>query len=222
MLYKRPKRRKRKNNMNEESKVQSAILVNDFTEYGVECFKGKFDELFTTSVPVIPILIDSFGGEIYSLMAMLDIIESSDRPVMTVALGKAMSCGSVLLASGTPGYRFIGPNSTVMIHDAATVSWGKIQDLKADVGEAERLNDIVYGILDKKCKKPRNYFKKIVTGKKHVNWYLNANDALKHGVVDHVGIPVIAPGFSLEVAGQTSTPKRVRKTAPKKSKSTKE
>ena len=119
--------------MTNEPKIRNAILVNEFTEFGVKSFKSDFDELNSGLMPIIPIFIDSFGGEIYSLLAMLDIISTATKPVATIALGKAMSCGSILLACGTPKFRFVGPHSTVMIHDAATFSFGKIEDLKAEI-----------------------------------------------------------------------------------------
>lgn len=186
--------------MSNEPKISNAVLVNEFSEYGVKCFKAEFDALKNSNIPIIPIIIDSFGGEIYSLLAMLDIMVSCDRPIATIAIGKAMSCGSILLACGSPGLRFIGPNSTVMIHDAGSVSFGKIEDLKADVGEAERLNIKIFGILNERCGKKNGYFQKIVSEKKHANWYLTPEEALKHGVVDKIGIPVLDTGFNLEVA----------------------
>ena len=185
--------------MSVDVKLKNAILVNEFSEYGVRCFKSDFDDLRSSSLPILPIIIDSYGGEIYSLLAMLDIMAIADRPVATIALGKAMSCGSILLACGTKGFRFIGPNTTMMIHDAATHSFGKIEELKSDVGEADRLNNKIFNTLDHRCNKRAGYFKKILAEKKHTNWYLEPQEALKHGLIDHIGIPVIDSMFHLDI-----------------------
>lgn len=207
--------------MNNDPKIKNAILVNEFTEFGVKSFKADFDELNSSPMPIIPIFIDSFGGEIYSLLAMLDIMSTSTKPIATIALGKAMSCGSILLACGSPKFRFVGPHSTVMIHDAATFSFGKIEDLKADVGEAERLNFKIFEILNDRCGKPKGYFQSQVSAKKHVNWYLDSNEVVKHGLADHVGIPVIDSLFNLDIVSlpkvkktkkpKTAKPKKVAK-----------
>ncbi|CAB4141191.1 ClpP Protease subunit of ATP-dependent Clp proteases [uncultured Caudovirales phage] len=197
--------------MSNEPKIKNAILVNEFSEYGVKLFKTDFDELNSSPMPIIPIFIDSFGGEIYSLLAMLDIMSTSVKPIATIALGKAMSCGSILLACGSPKFRFVGPHSTVMIHDAATFSFGKIEDLKADVGEAERLNHKIFEILNEKCSKSKGYFQSQVAAKKHVNWYLDSSEVLKHGLADHVGIPVIDSLFNLDIV---SLPKKTKSTKP--------
>jgi ATP-dependent Clp endopeptidase proteolytic subunit ClpP len=179
-------------------KIDDAILVNEFTEIGVRYFKSEFDKLKHSNIPIIPIFIDSYGGEVYSLMAMLDIILCTDRPVATIALGKAMSCGSILLACGTPGFRFIGPNSTVMIHDLASFAFGKMEDLKADVHECDRLNNRIYNILDTKCGKKPGYFRKLID-KKHVDWYLNPEESVEHGIVDKIGIPMLEHVLSFDV-----------------------
>jgi len=185
--------------MTNEPKVKNAVLVNEFTEFGVKQFKVDFDDLNSSALPIIPVIIDSYGGEIYSLLAMIDIMSTATKPVATIALGKAMSCGSILLACGNPGFRFVSDNTTVMVHDAATVSFGKIEELKADVGEAERLNVKIFNLLNDKCNKPKGYFQKLVAEKKHVNWYLEPKEVLKHGLADHIGLPVIDSLFNLEL-----------------------
>jgi ATP-dependent Clp protease protease subunit len=143
---------------------------------------------------------------------MLDIISVSDRPIATISIGKAMSCGSILLACGTKGFRFVGPHSTVMIHDAATYSFGKIEDLKSEVGEADRLNNKIFSLLDVKCSKRAGYFKNILAEKKHTNWYLDSEEALKHGLVDHVGIPIIDSMFNLDIVPSKKKPTKGKKT----------
>ena len=185
--------------MSHDPKIKNAILVNEFSEFGVKNFKVDFDDLNSSALPIIPVIIDSYGGEIYSLLAMLDIMSTAVKPVATIGLGKAMSCGSILLACGSPGLRFVGPHCTVMVHDAATISFGKIEELKADVGEAERLNIKIFNLLNERCGKSKNYFQKIVADKKHVNWYLESEEALKHGLADHIGLPVIDSLFNVDV-----------------------
>lgn len=194
--------------MTNDPKIKNAILVNEFTEFGVKCFKADFDELNSSNLPIIPVIIDSFGGEVYSLLAILDIISTAVKPVATIALGKAMSCGSILLACGSKGLRFVGPHATVMVHDVASISIGKIEELKADVFEGERLNNKIFDLLDQTCGKGKGHFRKIIAEKKHVNWYLDAKDVLKHGIADHIGLPVIDSLFNLDVVKQ---PAKVKK-----------
>ena len=117
------------------------ITVNEFNEKSAKEFTSKMSAAHNTGQKVIPIIIDSYGGEVYSLMKMVSAIKNSDIPVATVVEGKAMSCGAVLFTFGEEGMRYMDPDATVMIHDVSSMAWGKIADLKADVAEAERLNE---------------------------------------------------------------------------------
>lgn len=194
---------------NEKDKMANAdhsdrnyILVNEFHESAVKDFKNHFEILNRSDYPIIPIYVDSFGGEIYSALAMIDILECADKPIATIAIGKAMSAGSVLLACGSPGWRFASPNSTIMIHDAASFNCGKIEELKTSLKHVDALNDIMYGILAKKCgHKDKDYFKKIIKEKGNQDWYIDATEALKHKIVDHIGVPKFGFNFNAMVMG---------------------
>ena len=54
-------------------------------------------------------------------------------------------------------------------------------------------------MLDSRCGKPCGYFQQIIAQKKHANWYLDAKDVIKHGVADHIGLPVIDSMFNLDI-----------------------
>jgi len=165
------------------------IRVNKFNEEEAKKFDQSIAQAHNTGQPIIPVIIDSYGGQIYSLMAMISSIKSSELPVATIVEGKAMSCGAVLLTFGEEGLRFADPNATVMIHDVSSGGWGKIEELKADVKEAERLDEKIYTMMARNCGKKDDYFKKKVFNKKHADWYMDADEAKKHGIVNHLRLP---------------------------------
>ena len=168
-----------------------SVYVNEFCEESVKIFLEDMTKAQNTSQPIIPVYIDSYGGDVYALMAMIDIIKSSDKPVATICLGKAMSCGAVLLACGEKGHRYVSVNSTVMIHDVSSIAFGKVEDLKADVRESERLNKKVYEMMAKNCGKESNYFLDIVHMKGHADWYLDVEEGKRHGLVNHSRLPTL-------------------------------
>lgn len=166
------------------------VLVNEFNEVSVKQFTIDLRRIVDSDQPIIPVYIDSFGGEAYSLLAMIDLVESCPKPVATVCLGKAMSCGAILLGCGDKGLRFIGKNSTVMIHSVSGFTWGKANEMKIYTEETERINALVYEILSEKCgHKNKNYFKNLIHTKDNIDLYLDANSAKKHKLVDHIGLP---------------------------------
>jgi len=176
------------------------VRVNKINEAAVATFAKEFEAAHNTGQPVIPVVIDSYGGEVYSLLSMIAIIENANLPVATIGMGKSMSCGSVLLTCGTDGYRFMDADSTVMIHDVSSGAIGKVEDMKARIGEAERLGKLIFQKMAKNCgHRNENYFIKLIEKKKHVDWYLTAKEAKKHSIVDHIGVPEFIVDVSVDM-----------------------
>jgi ATP-dependent Clp protease protease subunit len=165
------------------------ITVNEFTEEEVKKFNETMCDALNSGQKVIPIEIDSFGGQVYSLMAMISSIKTSRIPIATIIQGKAMSCGAILASFGSEGLRFMDRDATMMIHDVSSHAFGKIEELKSDVREAERLNDKVYKMMARNCGKADDYFTKLIHDKGHSDWFLDAEEAKAHGIIDHIRIP---------------------------------
>jgi len=178
-------------NIKHDSLIKEPVVVTvrNFDEKAYEDFNEDFDKAHRTGQTVIPVVIDSYGGQAYSLMGMIGIIQSSKIPVITILLSKAMSCGSILFSFGEE--RYIAPYSTLMIHDVASLAWGKIEEIKADVKEAKRLNNIVYEMFDRNCNQPKGFFKGIVHDKGHADWYIDAKEAIKLNLATKIGIPAL-------------------------------
>ena len=165
------------------------IYVNDFTEKSAKEFSQKMALAHNTGQSIIPIVIDSYGGEVYSLMNMISEIKNSNLKIMTIAQGKAMSCGAVLLSFGHDGMRFADSNATIMIHDVASGAFGKVAELKSDVKEAERLNKKIFSMVDKNCNQDDGFFMKKLKEKDRADWYLTAKKAKKFNLVNHLRVP---------------------------------
>ena len=165
------------------------IRVNRFDEKSATEFAAKMAAAHSTGQKVIPVIIDSYGGQVYALMSMIAAIRSAEIPVATIVEGKAMSCGAVLLTFGEDGMRFADPDATIMIHDVSSGGHGKIEELKADVKEAERLDEKIFTMMARNCGKKDDYFKKKVFNKKHADWFMDAQEAKKHGLVNHLRVP---------------------------------
>jgi len=180
--------------------MPTVINVTDFNSRSFEIFREKFDRAESNpDQPIIPILIDSPGGQIYTLMGMLSLIERSSKPVATVGLCKAMSCGAVLLSSGTPGYRFADSNCTIMVHDASAGTIGKVEDMKVSVENSERLKKELYKILAVNCALDRKYFFDKLKERGNTNWYLTSKQAKKLGLIDKIGIPTMKVNVSVDM-----------------------
>ena len=165
------------------------VKVNKFDEEEVEKFRKSMEDANNTGQEVIPILIDSYGGQVYSLLAMMDIIDQSHIPVATIGLGKMMSCGSVLLTCGAEGMRYGSPTSTVMIHDVASGNMGKVEEIKASAAQTDKLNKTIFERMAINCGHDKGYFMDQIFKKHHAEWYLTSKMAKKENVIQHIGIP---------------------------------
>ena len=143
------------------------------------------------AIKVIPIIISSYGGSVYSLLPMLDLIEASGKPVATIALGKAMSCGAVLLASGTKGYRYCAPNADVLVHEVSSFNLGKTSEVSHEAKQTERLNRLLLVKLEQYSRKPPGWYEKEIAKRKNLDWYISAKEARRYGLVDIVSVPNI-------------------------------
>jgi len=85
--------------------------------------------------------------------------------------------------------RYAGATSTVMIHDVSKTTHGKTEEVKSSAAQTEKLNKIIYQKMAKNCGHDKNYFMDLVYKKHHAEWYLTANEAKKHNLIQHIGIP---------------------------------
>ncbi len=175
------------------------IRVNKFDEEAAKNFALDMAQAHNTGQKIIPVVIDSYGGQVYSLMSMIAAIRDAELPVATVVEGKAMSCGAVLFSFGEDGLRFMDKDATVMIHDVSSMDWGKVEELKAGAKEADRLNQKIYTMMARNCGKKDDYFLKIVDKKKHADWFLDAEECKKHNMANHLRLPTMDVKVSVEI-----------------------
>lgn len=168
------------------------VKVLKFDDDAVKAFFDSMQEAFSAAQPVVPIVIDTYGGGIYDLLAMVDIVKSSPKPVATIAMGKTMSAGAVLFSFGTKGYRYAAPTSTFLIHEVSSWASGKVKEITSDAKEVERLNDLVLRAMATNSGKKPNYFLDKIHERNHADWFMTAKQAKEEGLADHVGVPTLS------------------------------
>lgn len=177
------------------------VLVTDFTDEAAKKFATEMKAAKETGIKLIVVEIDSYGGRVYSLLGMVSTLKSiqdSGVKVATFVGSKAMSAGSVLFACGSEGLRFASPYATIMIHYVASSASGKIPDLIVDVNEADRLNTLLFSLLDKSAGKPDGFFMGLVKGKGGVDWFLTSKEAMDLGLVSKIRVPEVKTKITAE------------------------
>jgi ATP-dependent Clp protease protease subunit len=154
------------------------------------------------SRPVV-IYIDSYGGYVDALAKMIETLDEIPNPVVTACMGKAMSCGAILLSHGD--VRFLGKHSRVMVHEVSSGTFGNVQDMKDDVKETVRLNSHFMGLLARNCGfKHYEEFREILKQQDGRDLYLHGEEAIKFGIVDAIGLPKISGRMMYEVSKHAS------------------
>jgi ATP-dependent Clp endopeptidase proteolytic subunit ClpP len=176
------------------------VRVNKFDEKSAKEFQDQIATAHNTGQNIIPVVIDSYGGQVYSLMAMISAIRNADIPVATIVEGKAMSCGAILFSFGEEGYRFMDSSATVMIHDVSSMERGKVEEIKASAEETDRLNKLVYEMMASNCGKRKDHFLKIVHKKGHADWYLDSEEAKKHNLANQIRVPTLKIKIDVDIA----------------------
>lgn len=175
------------------------IRVNRFNEESAEKFSENLSKAHETGQPIVPIVIDSYGGHVYSLLSMITEVQNSKIPVATVIESKAFSCGSILFSCGSEGYRYCAPNATLMIHEVGGDSFGKVEDLKVDAEEADRLNSLLFKVLAKNCGKPEDFFLDLIHEKGHTDYFLTAKEAKKLNLANHLRVPEFRINVTVDI-----------------------
>jgi ATP-dependent Clp protease protease subunit len=192
--------------MDEESVIirSNEIWVTKFDEEHAQKFRIALLEAAKVdpSRPLV-IYIDSYGGFVDSLAKMIETIDEIPNPIVTACVGKAMSCGAILLSHGD--VRFLGQHSRVMVHEVSSGTNGDVHDMHADVKETIRLNEHFLGLLARNCGF-KNYaeFRSIIKGQDGRDRYLHGHEAIEFGIVDAIGMPKISVKMLYEISKQAT------------------
>lgn len=129
-------------------------------------------------------IINSPGGDVNAMFALVDTIKGSKIPVKMVGLGQIASCGLMLFLAGDKGKRVITPNTAILSHQFSWGTGGKEHELFATVKEFTLTQERILEHY-KKCTGLSE--KKI---RKHLlppeDVWLSAKEAVELGVADHI------------------------------------
>lgn len=152
------------------NEMMAHTVINKLFEY--ECANTNADIL---------LIIDSYGGQVDSFIAIHDAIRLCRCDVATLCLGKAMSCGQMLLMSGKKGKRFITTNSRVLVHEVSKNSGGKLSELDNDIEELKRMQKIISEMFYKYTKINKMKLTELLSK----DSFLSADETVKLGIADY-------------------------------------
>lgn len=111
-----------------------------------------------------------------------------------------MSAGAMLFAFGTEGYRYMAPDASLMFHEVAGFTCGKIEEIKADATQLDLINKSIFEKISLHIGKDKNYLIDIIKSKHHADWFLTCKEALKHNIANKIKNPNINIDISLNIS----------------------
>ena len=126
--------------------------------------------------------INSEGGNLGDAIGLTDLMLGLGLPVRTLAYGNLMSAAFVIFAAGEKGYRAVGKNTTIMIHQFNDEMGGKYHDMRAYAKECDRYHHKMAKILSD-CSK---LSVKDVKSKflRPTDVWLTAEELVEYGIAD--------------------------------------
>lgn len=143
---------------------------------------GFSSETNTLELPLITLNLSTYGGECYSGFGLCDAIKMSDTPIRIVCFGKVMSMGIPILLSSD--YKIAHKNTTFMIHDVSSMTFGKSKDMEESIEQTVKLRKQLVDYICNNSKFPRKKLEEIVEKKQ--DFYFTAEEALKWKIIDEI------------------------------------
>lgn len=128
----------------------------------------------------IHIYVNSFGGSVYDMWALIDIIQNSKTPIYTYCTGMAMSAAFLIFIAGHK--RFMSLNATLLYHQSSCWYFYKYQDLVEGKSEMDWVQHNIEEFVVKRTTMTAKELKNIRERKQDV--FLHYEEALEKGMVD--------------------------------------
>ena len=172
-------------------KKDFSIHVTGFTDEDLINFRSQVHDAVESGQGYVQVTINSYGGDAYNCLAMMNILESLDTAVVTTCEGYAMSSGAALLTCGDKDFRFAHPDATIMVHQLNGGNIGSTSEMHTNLEQNIKLQDRLFNKMAKNIGKKPGFFQNLIKKANNMDIYLSAEEAQKIGIVNELKIPNI-------------------------------
>lgn len=161
----------------------------------------------------IYLVIETYGGSVDSMFSLYDAIKFVPSPIITIAMGKVMSAGVLILAAGQKGMRQIAPHARVMTHPAWGYMTGNVFELKNELKEMERQE--AQWIKAMAIETGLSFEELQELNERRDDQYLTPEECIELGICDELLYKTPLPGDETNEAKQVVAKKKSRKRSKK-------
>jgi ATP-dependent protease ClpP protease subunit len=163
----------------EVSREKVLQLVRAIRQLNIEQESKKRELGLTEPIPIY-IYINSFGGEIFAGLSVMDEILNSTAPIITVVDGCCASAAT--LFSVVAKQRLIKRHAYMLVHQLTSGCWGKHQEFLDELQNQKQLMKMIKDVYREYTKLPVNKIDEIL---KYDLWF-DAKTCMRFGLVDGV------------------------------------
>jgi|TARA_R100000030_G_scaffold68391_1_gene52211 ATP-dependent Clp protease protease subunit len=172
--------------------ARSIMFVGEVTEERAADLISALLVLSQTKAPdaeraePIKLYVSTYGGSADEMFGIYDVVNYCKQfcDIETIGLGKVMSAGTLMLASGTKGKRKLGKHCRVMIHAVNGGQVGDIHNLQNELEQTVSLQDSYIQALSHETNMTKRQIQTLINRK--VNVYLTAEEAIEKGLADEI------------------------------------
>ena len=122
----------------------------------------------------------SYGGDLEQANFFCDLVQASRIPIITIAMGVAMSAGFLIFLSGHKRYAF--KHTQLMVHSGSAAFQGTAEQIEeAQKNYKKQIEEMKTYILEKTTIDEKTFNKN-----KNKDWYLSSDELLKYHVIDEI------------------------------------
>jgi ATP-dependent Clp protease protease subunit len=134
----------------------------------------------------IKLYVNTYGGSADEMFAIYDVMNFCKQhcDIQTIGLGKVMSAGTLLLAAGTKGKRYLGSHARVMLHAVNGGHVGELHNLQNEMEQMSSLQESYIQAMSNETSMTKRQIQTLINRK--VNVYLSSDEAIEKGLADEV------------------------------------
>ena len=134
----------------------------------------------------IKLYVNTYGGSADEMFAIYDVMNFCKQhcDIQTIGLGKVMSAGTLLLAAGTKGKRYLGAHARVMLHAVNGGHVGELHNLQNEMEQMSSLQESYIQAMSNETSMTKRQIQTLINRK--VNVYLSSDEAIEKGLADEV------------------------------------
>ena len=159
------------------------LLTGEVDDYLCDLIKAQMLYMESMSDEDITLYICSGGGDVYSGLGLLDVMDFVKPDIVTVNTGLAASMAAVLLCGGTKGKRKALKRSRTMIHQPlGYTGYAQATDMEIEAKEINSLKKELYEIISDTT---GQVYDKVYKDSERDYW-MTASEAKKYGMIDEI------------------------------------